>query len=213
MNRARSKYYSAFISDNSSNQGKLFRAAKSLLSVPKTLPLPVGCDTEKLANDLGDFFVQKVTDIHMRLNYTVVPSVTVEFSTSCPDVSFTEFKVLYVLEVRDLVTRATKKSSCLDPMPTSLVVQCLDELLPVITSMVNLSLQSGHVAKEWKEAIASPLLKKEGTDLLFKNLRPVSNLAYISKLTETAVACYPDPIPHVSTRFLPSASISVQEVP
>ena len=137
MNRARCKYYSDFISDNSSNQGKLFRAAKYLLSVPKTLPLPVGCDTKKLANDLGDFFVQKVTDIHMRLNYMVVPSVTVESSTSCPDVSFTEFKVLSVGEVRDLVTRATKKYSCLDPMPTSLVVQCLDELLPVITSMVN----------------------------------------------------------------------------
>ena len=34
----------------------------------------------------------------------------------------------------------------------------------------------------------SPPLKKEGTDLLFKNIRPVSNLAYFSKLTETAVA-------------------------
>ena len=73
-------------------------------------------------------------------------------------------------------------------MPTSLVVQCLVELLPVITSTVNLSLQPGNFAKEWKEAIIPPLLKKEGTDLLFKNLRPVSNLAYFSKLTETAVA-------------------------
>ena len=34
----------------------------------------------------------------------------------------------------------------------------------------------------------SPPLKKEGTDLLFKNIRPVGNLAYFSKLTETAVA-------------------------
>ena len=32
-----------------------------------------------------------------------------------------------------------------------------------------------------------PLLKKSGLDLVFKNLRPVSNLAYISKLTERAV--------------------------
>ena len=111
-NRARCKYCSDFISDSSSNQGKLFTAAKSLLSVRKTLLLPVGCDTDKLANDLGDFVVQKVSGIHMRLNYTVVPSVTVESSTSCPDVSFTEFKVLSVGEVRDLVTRATKKLCC-----------------------------------------------------------------------------------------------------
>ena len=32
-----------------------------------------------------------------------------------------------------------------------------------------------------------PLLKKSGLDLVFKNLRSVSNLAYISKLTERAV--------------------------
>ena len=32
-----------------------------------------------------------------------------------------------------------------------------------------------------------PLLKKPGLESLFKNLRPVSNLAYISKLTERAV--------------------------
>ena len=32
-----------------------------------------------------------------------------------------------------------------------------------------------------------PLLKKLGVDSVFKNLRPVSNLAYISKLLERAV--------------------------
>ena len=32
-----------------------------------------------------------------------------------------------------------------------------------------------------------PLLKKSVLDSVFKNLRPVSNLAYISKLTERAV--------------------------
>lgn len=32
-----------------------------------------------------------------------------------------------------------------------------------------------------------PLLKKSNLDPMFKNLRPVSNLAYISKLTERAV--------------------------
>ena len=73
-------------------------------------------------------------------------------------------------------------------MPTSLVVQCLDELLPVITAIVNMSLMSGHFAAKWREAIVTPLLKKPGTELLLKNLRPVSNLAFISKLTETAVA-------------------------
>ena len=39
----------------------------------------------------------------------------------------------------------------------------------------------------WKEALVLPLLKKPGLDILFKNFRPVSNLPFVSKLTESAV--------------------------
>lgn len=84
--------------------------------------------------------------------------------------------------------RSSKKSCILDPMPSSLIVQCIDELLPVITSILNLSLQSGYFAEQWKEALVHPLIKKSKLDLKFQNLRPVSNLAFISKLTESAAA-------------------------
>ena len=60
-------------------------------------------------------------------------------------------------------------------------------LLPAITKIINLSLTSGQFAEEWKCALINPLLKKLGLDLLFSNYRPVSNLQYISKLTEKAV--------------------------
>ena len=188
MNSARCNYYSDFIGANSTDQGKLFRAAKSLLSEPKTLLLPNGVDAATLANDIGDFFVLKVKDIHMKLNDITLPSVT-DYSTSCSaDVTLKEFNILSVVDVKELISRLPKKTSCLDPMPTSLVLQCSEELLPVITVIVNMSLQSGQFAGEWKKAMVTPLLKKCGIDLLFKNLRPVSNLAYISKLIETAVA-------------------------
>ena len=39
----------------------------------------------------------------------------------------------------------------------------------------------------WKEALVLPLLKKPGLDILFTNFRPVSNLPFVSKLTESAV--------------------------
>ena len=45
MNSAHSRFYNDFIRDNSTDQRKLFRAAKSLLSEPKTLSLPDGNDT------------------------------------------------------------------------------------------------------------------------------------------------------------------------
>ncbi len=72
-------------------------------------------------------------------------------------------------------------------MPTGLVVKCLGTLLPVLTRIINLSLASGKFAEEWKEALVVPLLKHQGLNLEFCNLRPISNLQYVSKLTERAV--------------------------
>ena len=71
-------------------------------------------------------------------------------------------------------------------MPTKLVVESLDHLLPVITKMINSSLLGGHFPKVWKEALIDPRYKKVGIND-FTNLRPVSNLQYVSKLVERAV--------------------------
>jgi len=70
-----------------------------------------------------------------------------------------------------------------------LVKQHLDVLLPVITSVVNLSLTEGLVAALLKSAIINPLIKKSSLDHnIFKNYRPVSNLPFISKVLERIVA-------------------------
>ena len=66
-------------------------------------------------------------------------------------------------------------------------VQTALMLLPVITKMINLSLNSGEFADDWKCGLINPILKKPGLDLLYKNYRPVSNLQYVSKLTEKVV--------------------------
>lgn len=53
--------------------------------------------------------------------------------------------------------------------------------------MINQSLVDGVFTDVWKCALVKPLLKKAGLDPLLSNYRPVSNLPYISKLTEKAV--------------------------
>ena len=65
--------------------------------------------------------------------------------------------------------------------------KCLDLLLSIITSIINLYLRLGYFHITWKCALVIPLLKKFGLDLIFKNFRPVSNLPYLSKLVESAV--------------------------
>ena len=80
-----------------------------------------------------------------------------------------------------------KKSCALDPIPTTLLVKCIDVLLPVITKLVNISLESSHFPLAWKEALLRTILKKNGLDTVLKNYRPVSNLSFFSKVTKRAV--------------------------
>ena len=55
--------------------------------------------------------------------------------------------------------------------------------------MANLSLQSG-VCQDFEKCTGSPIvIKKPGLDhKILKNYRPISNLQFVSKLTEKAVA-------------------------
>ena len=53
--------------------------------------------------------------------------------------------------------------------------------------MVNASPSTGYFPDNWKEAIINPLFKKGAIDFAYKNLRPVSNLQFVSKITERAV--------------------------
>ena len=109
-------------------------------------------------------------------------------SSTCLKEQFTGFRTLSQEQVRMLISRATGKSCQLDPIPTPIVLKLLDVLLPVITKLINLSFDTGRFAEAWKEALVLPSLKKPGLDFAFKNFRPVSNLSYISKLSERAGA-------------------------
>ena len=77
--------------------------------------------------------------------------------------------------LRKLVLRAPTKSCLLDPVPTNILKDCLDELLPILSTTINLPLESGFFPDIWKESVVTPPLKKQGLDLVFKNFQPISN--------------------------------------
>jgi hypothetical protein len=99
-----------------------------------------------------------------------------------------EWQQTTVDEIIKLVNQSPNKQCDLDPIPTFLLKQCIDILAPVITSIVNRSLHSGIFPDSFKLAIIRPLLKKPSLDKdQFNNYRPVSNLSFLSKLTERVV--------------------------
>ena len=92
-------------------------------------------------------------------------------------------------EVRKIIAKSPTKSCSLDPAPTWMVKDSVDELIPMVTILVNLSLQSANVPDSMKQALVTPLLKNDDLDLeVLKNYRPVSNLSFLSKVLERVVA-------------------------
>ena len=88
--------------------------------------------------------------------------------------AFSSFRKLTEGEVRSHVMASAKKYCALGAMPTPLVADCLDILLPVITHVRNSSLTAGYFPSAWKEALITPLLKKAVLEHLLSNLRPIS---------------------------------------
>lgn len=192
MNEARRKFYSDFIVENSSNQRKLFSATKKLLNQGHDVPFPPTSDKLVLANEMGSFFVEKIDAIHAKLDRLADCLHDSHFDymyvKTSPTRTLDSFIPLTESAVSELIGCSPKKSCRLDPMSTPMLISCADVLLPVITKMINLSLNSGEFADDWKCGLTSnPILKKPGLDLLYKNYRPVCNLQYVSKLTEKVV--------------------------
>ena len=88
------------------------------------------------------------------------------------------------IEIRNIIKLSPAKSCELDPLPTWLLKECIAELVPTITDIVNMSLRDSLMP-----TFIRPLLKKTGLDSdILKNFRPVSNLTFISKVIEKVVS-------------------------
>ena len=85
-----------------------------------------------------------------------------------------------------------KPSTCaLDPFLTALVKSNICTLSPLITQVINHSLQAGYVPPALKSAVIRPLLKKPTLEPeILSNYRPISNLPFLSKVLEKVVAAY-----------------------
>ena len=61
-------YYTNLIAENNSNQRNLLRATKSLLCEPSEVSFPKDRAPDDLANDFGNFFMQKIDKINQLID-------------------------------------------------------------------------------------------------------------------------------------------------
>jgi hypothetical protein len=134
----------------------------------------------------SDYFIDKICNIR-----DSIPSDQTAVTLPPPEVELplTEFHPVSEQHVSNVIMSSASKSCDLDPMPTSLIKLALPELLPICTKLINKSLTTGTFPSCFKQALVTPLLKKSSLDPeVNKNYRPVSNLSFLSKVTEKVVA-------------------------
>ena len=184
VDKAKQAYYSAKI-QSSTTCKQLFQNFNTILGKSRSSPLPSTFDSDGLPNVFSDYFTEKIRTIR---NNFPPPN-----PTACPDTSFAGNPLLTFESVTDefvlkIINSASAKSCELDPIPTTLLYENLDILLPTITNIINTSLTTGIVPPDLKTAIVKPLLKKPSLDKnLLKNYRPISNLPFLSKILEKVV--------------------------
>ncbi len=186
LNKARTDYYTSLISDSSNDPKNLYRIVSSLCNPPHVDPLPPYDDLGQLANRFNEYFFRKIELIRENVDSIHVDPPLVHYRN--PEVKFESFEILSSQDIHDVIMQLSSASCKLDPIPSWLVKTCCLELIPSIAKIVNLSLQEGRVPDHWKIALLKPNLKKPNLDPVFENFRPLSNLPFLSKITEKAAA-------------------------
>ena len=162
------------------NTKALYSIVNSSLGIRHHNPLPEGKNIE-VAEEFADFFLNKILTIRNELQHHPL------YKPSAEDCNiFSTFSALDEDEVTRLIMKLNTKSCEMDIIPTHVLKEILRSLISEITFLVNVSLNTGIYAEQWKIAIVRPLLKKVGLDLISKNYRPVSNLMFLAKLVEAA---------------------------
>ena len=146
-------------------------------SLPSGMPL-----NNLIAHCISDFFIQKIDTIrnelrlrqHGRIDnalslHSATPNMLAPFEPATP--------------VRKIISKAPDKSCELDPIPTWLLKQCLDELTPLVTAIII----TGH----WRSAVCQRVSNVLGYVPFWRSLvwiqRPVSNLPFMSKILDKVV--------------------------
>ena len=174
------------IQENSHDPRKLFNSAQTIFNHEAALNFQgYQDDRVQKADDIGNFFIQKVEVIRSKLD-SATSSVDASYpARSVSPACFDVFNPPTKDDVTKLIANSNRKSCCHDPMLASPGYKCLDVLLPVLSRMINMSLQSGCFPDSWKHAVVQPKLKKRNAGTPFQI--SVLYLTLVSTLVERAV--------------------------
>ena len=166
-------YFNAKITSAQSSK-ELYNVCNKLLNREQTSVLPTHDCAESLANKFVEYFNDKIEQIRNNLNSSLNKSTDQVLSNDklFTGVPFDNFTVVSEDDVKKIISSSPTKSCALDPVPTWLLKQCQEQLVPVLTCIINASLSCADFPRELKRAFLSPLIKK--TNPRLRSLKELS---------------------------------------
>jgi hypothetical protein len=184
---AKKIYNASLISASTSNPRKLWNSINNLLDRKPVSHLPSFASAKSLSHMFATFFSEKIFKLHTALQ-SATKNESPHTSPKNTPICLSFFNPVTEEEVSKIILNSSNSFCDLDPLPTSLLKQCLHALLPTITHIINLSLDTGVFPDKFKSSSVIPLLKKYNLDKEdLSNYRPISHLSFLSKLTERVV--------------------------
>ena len=155
----------------------------------KDSPLPTVHKLQNLPQVFCTYFSEKIADIRRELDRLAsLGSTVIGQGIRSLSHTFSAFKLVNQEEIKKIIISSKPTTCSLDSIPTTLLIEHLDHLLPSITQIVNNSILNGSFPDFFKSAVVKPLLKKPSLDQnILKNYRPVSNLSFLSKILEKVI--------------------------
>ena len=123
--------------------------------------------TDNLSESFVDFFINKIVRIRNDLDtctFSRIPndSPITPCSTETESCLVSQFLgesgwLIWESDLSGYVSNLYTKSCALDPVSSSVFQRCRHRLVPIITRIVNLSLQGGQVPDRFKVGVIKPL--------------------------------------------------------
>ena len=136
--------------------------------------------------DLPSIFIKHFTKKVEKLRANIASEqVTSTLVTGTTSATFSSFEKVSQLTVKECILSSAPKSRELGPIPSKLLIECLDYIIPSLTDLFKSSLASGIFPQS---ALVTPILKKKCLDHNdLNNYRPVSNLCFIANILEKLI--------------------------
>ena len=141
----------------------MYKITNNILARTKQVHLPTTYPLSSLPELFSNYLSDKIMKIRNELDSQAVSALPAQ-ADSFSGITLSIFEPVTEAMVKRVITKSAPKTCSLDPIPTPLLLEILDCLLPSLTALINSSLSSGLFPQAFKSAAIFPLLKKPSLD-------------------------------------------------